>query len=105
MLGIARAVGETAPLLFTAFGLDYMNANPFSGPQEACRSSSSATSRSRRSAAIDRALTASLVLMIVIVVALFAIARFVGRRPRPRLAGPAGSVARPAAPDRTLETS
>ena len=34
VLGIARAVGETAPLLFTAFGADLMNANPFSGPQE-----------------------------------------------------------------------
>ena len=34
VLGIARAVGETAPLLFTAFGYDLMNANPFDGPQE-----------------------------------------------------------------------
>ena len=34
VLGIARAVGETAPLLFTAFGYDLMNANPFKGPQE-----------------------------------------------------------------------
>ena len=34
VLGIARAVGETAPLLFTAFGYDLMNANPFRGPQE-----------------------------------------------------------------------
>jgi phosphate transport system permease protein len=34
VLGIARAVGETAPLLFTAFGYDLMNANPFSKPQE-----------------------------------------------------------------------
>ena len=31
VLGIARAVGETAPLLFTAFGYDLMNANPFNG--------------------------------------------------------------------------
>ena len=29
VLGIARAVGETAPLLFTAFGYDLMNSNPF----------------------------------------------------------------------------
>ncbi len=28
------AVGETAPLLFTAFGYDLMNTNPFNGPQE-----------------------------------------------------------------------
>jgi len=35
VLGIARAVGETAPLLFTAFGYDLMNSNPFNGAQEA----------------------------------------------------------------------
>jgi phosphate transport system permease protein len=33
ILGMARAVGETAPLLFTAGFTNYMNANPFSGPQ------------------------------------------------------------------------
>ena len=32
VLGIARAVGETAPLLFTAFGYELFNANPFYGP-------------------------------------------------------------------------
>ena len=34
VLGIARIVGETAPLLFTAFGYDLMNANPTKGAQE-----------------------------------------------------------------------
>ena len=34
VLGIARAVGETAPLLFTSFGYDLMNTNPFDGPQD-----------------------------------------------------------------------
>ena len=34
VLGIARAVGETAPLLFTAFGYELMNRNPFANPQE-----------------------------------------------------------------------
>ncbi len=34
VLGIARAVGETAPLLFTSFGYDLMNGNPFAKPQE-----------------------------------------------------------------------
>jgi phosphate transport system permease protein len=33
VLGMARAVGETAPLLFTAGLNTFMNANPFSGPQ------------------------------------------------------------------------
>jgi len=33
VLGMARAVGETAPLLFTAGFTNYFNANPFHGPQ------------------------------------------------------------------------
>ena len=32
LLGVARAAGETAPLLFTAFGSQIMNANVFSQP-------------------------------------------------------------------------
>jgi phosphate transport system permease protein len=34
ILGIARGVGETAPMLLTAFGADTTNTNPFKGPQE-----------------------------------------------------------------------
>ena len=33
LLGIAVSVGETAPLLFTVFGANSTNWNPFSGPQ------------------------------------------------------------------------
>jgi phosphate transport system permease protein len=33
VLGMARAVGETAPLLFTAGYTNFLNANPFHGPQ------------------------------------------------------------------------
>jgi phosphate transport system permease protein len=33
VLGMARAVGETAPLLFTAGLTNFLNANPFHGPQ------------------------------------------------------------------------
>jgi phosphate transport system permease protein len=33
MLGIAVSIGETAPLLFTVFGANTTNWNPFSGPQ------------------------------------------------------------------------
>ena len=35
ILGVARAIGETAPLIATTFGAAVMNANPFQGPQEA----------------------------------------------------------------------
>ena len=34
ILGIARAVGETAPLILTSFGASLMNTNPLAGPQE-----------------------------------------------------------------------
>ena len=33
LLGVARGVGETAPMLLTAFGSDSVNANPNNGPQ------------------------------------------------------------------------
>jgi len=35
ILGVARAIGETAPLLLTSFGSSVMNANPVAGAQEA----------------------------------------------------------------------
>ncbi|MBV9952157.1 MAG: phosphate ABC transporter permease PstA [Acidimicrobiia bacterium] len=78
VLGIARAVGETAPLLFTSFGLDLMNANPFSKPQESLPLFIFRNVQKPSEAAISRAFTAALVLMIVVLV-LFAIARFFGR--------------------------
>jgi phosphate transport system permease protein len=33
ILGMARSVGETAPLILTAFGASILNTNAFSGPQ------------------------------------------------------------------------
>ena len=35
ILGVARVIGETAPLIMTAFGSSALNANPFSGAQAA----------------------------------------------------------------------
>jgi phosphate transport system permease protein len=78
VLGIARAVGETAPLLFTAFGYDLMNANPFRGPQESLPLFVFRNIRKPDVAAIERGFAGALVLMII-VLTLFAIARFVGR--------------------------
>jgi len=34
ILGVARAVGETAPLIMTAFGSNSLNADAFSNPQQ-----------------------------------------------------------------------
>jgi len=78
VLGIARAVGETAPLLFTAFGYDLMNANPFEGPQESLPLFVFRNIRKPDVAAIERGFAGALVLMII-VLALFALARFIGR--------------------------
>ncbi|MFI9332533.1 phosphate ABC transporter permease PstA [Kitasatospora sp. NPDC052868] len=34
MLAVARVTGETAPVLMLVFGADYINSNPFDGPQQ-----------------------------------------------------------------------
>ena len=78
VLGIARAVGETAPLLFTAFGYDLMNSNPFSGSQESLPLFVYRNIRKPDIAAIQRGFSGALVLLLL-VVGLFAFARFLGR--------------------------
>ena len=78
VLGIARAVGETAPLLFTAFGYDLMNSNPFKGAQESLPLFVYRNIRKPDQSAIDRGFAGALVLMLLVLF-LFAIARFVGR--------------------------
>ena len=78
VLGIARAVGETAPLLFTAFGYDLMNSNPFKGSQESLPLFVYRNVQKPSQSAIDRGFSGALVLMLL-VVGLFAFARWVGR--------------------------
>ncbi len=78
VLGIARAVGETAPLLFTAFGYDLMNSNPFGGSQESLPLFVYRNIRRPDLTAIERGFAGALVLM-VLVLALFGLARWVGR--------------------------
>lgn len=78
VLGIARVVGETAPLLFTAFGTTLVNSNPFKGPQEdlplfVFRNIPQASAATRA-----RGFTGALVLLAVVLV-LFVIARVIGR--------------------------
>jgi phosphate transport system permease protein len=77
VLGIARAVGETAPLLFTAFGYDLMNANPVNGAQESLPLFVYRNIQKPDVSAIDRAFAGALVLM-MIVLFLFAVARYIG---------------------------
>ncbi len=78
ILGIAREAGETAPLIFTAFGYNLMNANPFSGPQESLPLFVYRFIREPLPSDISRGFAGALVLMVLILL-LFVIARIVGR--------------------------
>jgi phosphate transport system permease protein len=78
ILGIAREAGETAPLLFTAFGYNLMNANPFSGPQESLPLFIYRFIRAPSLVEIQRGFAGALVLMLLIL-GLFAVARVIGR--------------------------
>jgi phosphate transport system permease protein len=79
ILGIARVVGETAPLFFTAFGSNSMNWNPFSGPQSSLTLFTWTYIRSSQAADIARAWTAAFVLTVLVLI-LFVIARIIGGR-------------------------
>jgi phosphate transport system permease protein len=78
LLGIARIVGETAPLLFTAFGSQVINYNPFLHDQGALPLVIWSDVRQAQNVLIDLAFQAAFVLM-VIVLMLFVAARFFGR--------------------------
>ena len=74
VLGVARAVGETAPLLFTIFGNNFVNANPFHGPQSSLTLFLFQKIKSSSPAEVSLAYTAALVLVIIVLV-LFTITR------------------------------
>ena len=78
ILGIAREAGETAPLLYTAFGYNLMNANPFSGAQESLPLFIYRFIREPLESSIARGFAGALVLMVLILL-LFVIARIVGK--------------------------
>ena len=78
ILGIARAVGETAPLFFTAFGYDLMNNNPFNGPQESLPLFVYRNIHKPDLSAVARGFAGALVLMIIVLL-LFGLARYIGR--------------------------
>jgi phosphate transport system permease protein len=110
ILGIAREAGETAPLLFTAFGYNLMNANPFSGPQESLPLFIYRFVREPLASSIQRGFTGALVLM-VLILGLFAIARYLGRdrskarrRSRPLARTPLPRLARSSTTPPTADT-
>jgi phosphate transport system permease protein len=79
LLAIARAAGETAPLLFTILTVTTANPNPFSGPNTAIPAQIFANATSPYTGAQDRAWGAALTL-IVIAFVLMIVARIVTAR-------------------------
>lgn len=87
VLGVARAVGETAPLLLTAFGNSHLNSNPFHGPQDALPLYVYNLYRADSDLLNDRAFAGALVLVALVLV-LFTFARVAGNH-KPGRRGPA----------------
>jgi phosphate transport system permease protein len=79
ILGIARVVGETAPLILTSLYASNFQFNPVEGPIAALPTYVFGLLKLGTEYAIARAWAGSLVLMVVVAI-LFAIARFVGNR-------------------------
>jgi phosphate transport system permease protein len=79
ILGVARAVGETAPLLFTAFGSDRMVWDPVGQPQGSLPLFVYKLIRSPYDSQVARAWTGAMVLLMIVLV-LFVIARLLGGR-------------------------
>ena len=92
LLGIARIVGETAPLLFTAFGSQRLNVNPFSGDQGALPLVIWSDVRQANQTSIDIAFQAAFVLISIVLI-LFVLARIFSRPKGKR--GGTGHRARP----------
>ncbi|GAA4594160.1 phosphate ABC transporter permease PstA [Planotetraspora phitsanulokensis] len=77
ILGMARVVGETAPVLMTTGGTTVMNVNPFSGHQDNLPLFVFTQIRSSQENQVDRAWAGALVLLAVVLL-LFVLARIVG---------------------------
>jgi phosphate transport system permease protein len=78
LLGTARIVGETAPLLFTAVGSEFINSNPFAQRQDALPLDVYSNVIQASSVTIDLAFQAAFVLMAIVLI-LFVAARIFGR--------------------------
>jgi phosphate transport system permease protein len=79
VLGVAIAAGETAPLIFTAFGANSPNYNPFSKPQGPLPLVIYQNVTQPQTQVVALAFTAAFVLLALVLV-LFVLARFFGRR-------------------------
>jgi phosphate transport system permease protein len=84
ILGIARAIGETAPMLLTAFGADSTNKSPFKGPQDDLPLFIWKLIRVPNARQNDRAWTGALILVMLVLV-LFVTARLIANRSQRKL--------------------
>jgi phosphate transport system permease protein len=84
ILGVARGVGETAPVLLTAGYTSTMNVNPLKNPMVSLPLAAYELVRSPQPNLVARGFGAAAVLMILVLV-LFTIARILGGRPAGRL--------------------
>jgi phosphate transport system permease protein len=81
MLAVARVAGETAPVLLTAFGLASINNDPFHNPQSSLPLFIFQQAGDAQQTAVNRAWTAALTIIIVVMV-LNLLARLLTRRNR-----------------------
>lgn len=81
MLAVARVAGETAPVLLTALGASSINNNPFEGEQSSLPLMIFQEAGQPQQTAIDRAWTAALTLIIIVMLLNLA-ARLLTRRSR-----------------------
>jgi phosphate transport system permease protein len=79
MLAVARVMGETAPVLLTAFGANAIVSSPFAGPQASLPLFIYQQAGDAQQTAVNRAWTAALALVLV-VMALNLVARVLTRR-------------------------
>lgn len=84
ILGMARGMGETAPILLTAGFTSTMNLNPFDGPMVSLPLAAFELVRSPQPTQIARGFGAAAVLMALVLI-LFTIARIIGGRPAGQL--------------------
>lgn len=80
LLGTARGIGETSPVLITAGFTAYLNADPLSGPQISLPLATFSLVTSPEEAMKARGFGAAAVLMLLVLV-LFVVARVAGGRP------------------------
>ncbi len=79
ILGTARGIGETSPVLLTAGSTTFLNLNPFSGPMTSLPLTTFTFVKSPELSMISRGFGTAAVLMILVLI-LFALARAIGGR-------------------------